>query len=92
MMSIFSRLFIPALVSALCFVAPLSAYAQSAAGGQDQPSEETWDGIKGDIFKNRPVLDGTGLVMRPGVPRMRPSCRSACASISAATTSAHCGR
>jgi sulfur-oxidizing protein SoxY len=65
MMSIFSRVIIPVLVSALSFsfVGPLSAYAQSAAGGQDQPSEETWDGIKGDIFKNRPVLDGTGLVI-----------------------------
>ena len=37
--------------------------AQSAAAGQDQPSEETWNSIKGDIFKDRPILDGAGLVI-----------------------------
>ena len=31
--------------------------------GQDQPSEETWNSIKGDIFKDRPILDGSGLVI-----------------------------
>ena len=29
----------------------------------DQPSEETWNSIKGDIFKDRPILDGSGLVV-----------------------------
>jgi sulfur-oxidizing protein SoxY len=36
--------------------------AQSAAD-PDQPSEATWNSIKGDIFKNRPILDGSGLVI-----------------------------
>ena len=33
------------------------------SAAQDQPSEETWNSIKGDIFKDRPVLDGAGLVV-----------------------------
>jgi sulfur-oxidizing protein SoxY len=37
--------------------------AQSAASGPDQPSEETWNSIRGDIFKDRPILDGAGLVI-----------------------------
>jgi sulfur-oxidizing protein SoxY len=61
-MSIFSRL-IPALVTVLSLAGPLAAHAQSAAVGQDQPSEETWNSIKGDIFKDRPILDGAGLVI-----------------------------
>ena len=66
-MSIFSRVIVPALMAMLCLAAPLTcvplpAYAQSAAG-QDQPSEETWNSIKGDIFKDRPILDGSGLVV-----------------------------
>jgi sulfur-oxidizing protein SoxY len=62
-MSIFCRVIVPALMAALYFVAPLSARAQTAAVGQDQPSEETWSSIRGDIFKNRPILDGSGLVI-----------------------------
>lgn len=62
MMSIFSRVIVPALVTALYLAGPLAAHAQSAAGAQDQPSEETWNSIKGDIFKDRPILDGSGLV------------------------------
>ena len=62
-MSIFCRVIVPALMAALYFVAPLSARAQTAAVGQDQPSEETWSSIRGDIFKNHPVLDGSGLVI-----------------------------
>jgi sulfur-oxidizing protein SoxY len=58
---IFSRMIIPALLAALVVAAPLSVRAQGAA--QDQPSEETWNSIKGDIFKDRPILDGTGLVV-----------------------------
>ena len=34
-----------------------------AAASQDQPSEETWNSIKDDIFKGRPILDGAGLVV-----------------------------
>jgi len=40
-----------------------SGLAQSAASDQDQPSEETWNSIRGDIFKDRPILDGAGLVI-----------------------------
>jgi sulfur-oxidizing protein SoxY len=62
MMSIFSRVslrvMLPALMAAVYFVAPPSARAQA-----EQPSEETWNSIKGDIFKNRPILDGAGLVV-----------------------------
>jgi sulfur-oxidizing protein SoxY len=67
-MSIFPRAILPALMAALCLTGPLNlagswqANAQAAAT-QDQPSEETWNSIKGDIFKDRPVLDGTGLVL-----------------------------
>jgi sulfur-oxidizing protein SoxY len=59
-MSIFPRAIIP-LMAALCFALPVTARAQGAT--QDQPSEETWNSIKGDIFKDRPVLDGSGLVV-----------------------------
>jgi len=62
-MSIFSRVIVAALTAACCFAAPLAAHAQSATAGQDQPSEETWNSIKGDIVKDRPVLDGSGLVV-----------------------------
>lgn len=48
-------------MAALCLALPVAARAQGAA--QDQPSEETWNNIKGDIFKDRPVLDGSGLVI-----------------------------
>jgi sulfur-oxidizing protein SoxY len=61
-MSIFSRVIFPALIAVLC-VAPLAARAQSAAAALEQPSEETWNSIKGDIFKDRPILDGDGLVV-----------------------------
>jgi sulfur-oxidizing protein SoxY len=61
-MSIFSGVIVPILMAALYFVAP-AARAQTAAIGQEQPSEETWNSIKGDIFKNRPILDGSGLVI-----------------------------
>jgi sulfur-oxidizing protein SoxY len=61
-MSIFSRVIVAVLTVACCFAAPPAAFAQSAAT-QDQPSEETWNSIKGDIVKDRPVLDGSGLVI-----------------------------
>jgi sulfur-oxidizing protein SoxY len=62
-MSVFSRVIVSALMAALYFAAPAVARAQSAAPDADQPSEATWNSIKGDIFKNRPILDGTGLVV-----------------------------
>ncbi len=63
-MSIFSRVIVPAFIAVLYVTAPPAAHAQAAsAAGQDQPSEETWNSIKGDIFKNRPILDGAGLVV-----------------------------
>ncbi len=72
-MSITSRVIIPVLIAAFYFV-PLhcltvriagtpAAFAQSAPAGADQLSEETWNSIKGDIFKDRPILDGAGLVI-----------------------------
>jgi sulfur-oxidizing protein SoxY len=62
-MSIFSRVIVPAVMAALCFAGTQPARAQSATVAQDAPSEETWNSIKGDIFKGRPVLDGSGLVI-----------------------------
>jgi len=61
-MSILSRTIISAVMMALCVAAPSAARAQAASPAQAQPSEETWDSIKGDIFKGRPVLDGSDLV------------------------------
>jgi sulfur-oxidizing protein SoxY len=60
-MSIFSRVIAVALLAAISSLGSASAYAQAAS--PDQPSEATWDNIKGDIFKNRPIEDGTGLVV-----------------------------
>ena len=61
-MSIFSRVAIAILAaSAFCLAGPSVALAQAAAN-TDQPSEATWDNIKGDIFKDRPILDGSGFV------------------------------
>jgi sulfur-oxidizing protein SoxY len=57
----FPRLIVPVLLAALSLASPVIARAQGAA--QDQPSEETWNSIKGDIFKDRPILDGAGLVV-----------------------------
>jgi sulfur-oxidizing protein SoxY len=66
-MSIFSRVIVRgivvAVIAAAYFAAPQSARAQAASAGQDQPSEETWNSIRDDIFKGRPVLDGAGLVV-----------------------------
>jgi sulfur-oxidizing protein SoxY len=62
-MSVFSRVIGPALMAAVYLAAPAAARAQAAMAGQDQPSEETWNNIKGDIFKNRPIVDGAGLVI-----------------------------
>src|ERR1700730_11888454 len=62
-MSIFSRLIVPVLIGVLCLAGPPAARAQSAAAASEQPSEETWNSIKGDIFKDRPILDGAGLLI-----------------------------
>ncbi len=64
-MSIFSRVIVPVLMAALCFAATASAASSRRAQPPrpDQPSEETWNSIKGDIFKDRPILDGSGLVI-----------------------------
>ena len=62
-MSMFSRVIVPALMVAVYLATPAAAHAQAAGAGQDQPSEETWNSIKGDIFKDRPILDGASLVV-----------------------------
>jgi sulfur-oxidizing protein SoxY len=62
-MSVFSRVIVPILLVGFCLTAPPAAIAQTAAPAADQPSEATWDNIKGDIFKDRPILDGSGLVI-----------------------------
>ena len=62
-MSIFSRGILAVLMAAVYFAGPQTVRAQAATVGQDQPSEETWNSIKGDIFKGRPILDGSGLVV-----------------------------
>ena len=61
-MSTFSRVIASALMAAVLVAAPTALRAQAAAG-QDQPSEDTWNSIKDDIFKGRPILDGAGLVV-----------------------------
>ena len=66
-MSVSSRMISPTLI-APCLGVSLNLAVSSranaqATAGQDQPSEETWNSIKGDIFKDRPILDGSGLVM-----------------------------
>jgi sulfur-oxidizing protein SoxY len=62
-MSIFSGVIASSLVAALCLASPPAARAQAAPAAQEQPSEETWNSIKGDIFKDRPILDGSRLVI-----------------------------
>src|ERR1700688_4269432 len=48
---------------ALGLAAASGVRAEEAAPTSTQPSEETWNSIKGDIFKDRPILDGSGLVV-----------------------------
>src|ERR1700738_1364484 len=62
-MSIFSRGILAVLMAAVYFAVPQTVRAQAATVGQDQPSEETWNSIRDDIFKGRPILDGSGLVV-----------------------------
>jgi len=61
-MSIFSKVVAVVLFATICGAGIGTARAQATSPGADQPSEETWNSIKGDIFKNRPIEDGTGLV------------------------------
>jgi len=61
-MSTFSRVIASALMAAVLVAAPTALRAQAAAS-QGQPSEDTWNSIKDDIFKGRPILDGAGLVV-----------------------------
>ena len=72
-MSIFSRAIVPALMAAVYLATPVVARAQAAGAGQDQPSEETWNSIKGDIFKDRAILDGSGLVVLDAPKRAEDS-------------------
>ena len=62
-MSVFSKVIVPILMVGIWLAAPSAAIAQTAASATDQPSEATWNNIKGDIFKDRPILDGSGLVI-----------------------------
>jgi sulfur-oxidizing protein SoxY len=62
-MSTFSRVIASVLMAAVSVAAPTAVRAQAATASQDQPSEETWNSIKDDIFKGRPILDGSGLVI-----------------------------
>jgi sulfur-oxidizing protein SoxY len=61
-MSIFSRVIAVALLAAIAGLHSGAAQAQASSPAANQPSEETWNNIKGDIFKGRPIEDGTGLV------------------------------
>ncbi len=61
-MSIFARVINSAFIAAFCVALPLTARAQTSAPAPSQPSEETWNSIKDDIYKGRPILDGSGLV------------------------------
>ncbi|WP_213771675.1 quinoprotein dehydrogenase-associated SoxYZ-like carrier [Bradyrhizobium sp. dw_78] len=61
-MSIFSRVIAPALLAAVYCAGSPAAHAQATSPVAEQASEDTWNSIKGDIFKNRPIGDGTGLV------------------------------
>ena len=61
--TICSRMIATVLLAAVYVAMPTVVRAQAAAAGQDQPCEETWNSIKGDIFKGRPILDGSGLVV-----------------------------
>jgi sulfur-oxidizing protein SoxY len=62
-MSFFSGVIASSLMAALYLASPPAALAQAASAAQEQPSEDTWNSIKGDIFKDRPILDGSGLVI-----------------------------
>jgi len=58
----FVRTICLSVMMALGVAAASGVRAEEAAPASTQPSEETWNSIKGDIFKGRPILDGSGLV------------------------------
>jgi sulfur-oxidizing protein SoxY len=58
----FARTIVFAAMMALGSAAPRIALADDAAPAKTQPSEETWNSIRDDIFKGRPILDGAGIV------------------------------
>jgi len=62
-MHIFVRTLVLASIAmaAIGVVAPSAGFAQDAPA-KAQPSEETWNSIRDDIFKGRPILDGAGIV------------------------------
>src|SRR5260370_33295398 len=62
-MSIFSRVIVPALIATAYVAGCYFAGSPAALAQAEQPSEEPWNSIRGDIFKNRPILDGSGLVI-----------------------------
>ncbi len=59
-MSNFARIVLLVLGVTIGLEAPSQSPAQNAAASQ--PSEATWNSIKDDIFKGRPVLDSAGLI------------------------------
>ena len=61
-MSNFVRTICLSAMMALSLAATSGVCAEEAAPASTQPSEETWNSIKGDIFQDRPILDGSGLV------------------------------
>ncbi len=61
-MSNFMRTICLSVMMALGLAAASAVRAEEAAPASTQPSQETWNSIKGDIFKGRPILDGSGLV------------------------------
>lgn len=63
MTSVVSRAIIAALVAALWVAVPLPVGAQTSAGAQDQPSEESWNSIRSELFQDRTIRDGTGLLV-----------------------------
>jgi sulfur-oxidizing protein SoxY len=63
-MSMFSRVTLAILtVAAFCLAGASAVQAQAASANADQPSENSWNNIQGAIFKDRPILDGSGFVI-----------------------------
>jgi sulfur-oxidizing protein SoxY len=63
-MSMFSRATLAILtVAAFCLAGASAVQAQAASANADQPSENSWNNIQGAIFKDRPILDGSGFVI-----------------------------
>ena len=57
--------------------APTLAFAEDAKPARFPTPEDTWNSIRDDIFKGRPILDGAGIVTleAPHCARMPPSCQ-----------------